>query len=279
MRTHIKCIKDEKVYLPFKSQAIVILWGFAATLKRIMAIVAVFIPCLGLFDLLSHWQAEQIPFAVRRQKAQDGTMKDNDRLELYNLNEVVYWNEVDRTDWTEPHTPVFPGYTSYTGLSLRETFLSFLALLGVQFLTVLILKFIFVKSIRETKGKKLDILRHCLENMNIPVPWEDFDVQRGKIEEYKRRRKDVIKEMFWVMVVNLMFHLLMVVPLLYTGSNIISRHDLLRRTIGTRQEEDVSYNNLTTLLPLWIVSIVGFSFLEMVFYFLYSLKVRHGSNN
>ena len=129
-----------------------------------------------------------------------------------------------------------------------------------------------VKRMR-TEGSKLDILRHCFENMNIPVPWEDFDVQRGKIEDYKKRRVSVHKEMFLLMVVNLMFHLLMVVPLLYTGSNIISRHDLLRRTIGTRQEEDVSYNNLMTLLPLWIVSIIGFSFLEMVFYFLYSLKV------
>ena len=290
VRTHIKCIKDEKVYLPFKSQAIVILWGFAATLKRIMAIVAVFIPCLGLFDLLSHWQAEQIPFAVRRQKAQDGTMKDNDRLELCNLNEVVYWNEVDRTDWTEPHTPVFPGYTSYTGLSLRETFLSFLALLGVQFLTVLILKFIFVKSIRETKGKKLDILRHCLENMNIPVPWEDFDVQRGKIEEYKERRRRVHKEMFWVMISNLIFHLLMLLPLIYTGENelriflssqtlsegvnISRRHHLLTRTIGTRQEEDHSYQRLLLLLSLFVVSVLVFSLLEMAFYFLYSVKVR-----
>ena len=110
VRTHIKCIKDEKVYLPFKSQAIVILWGFAATLKRIMAIVAVFIPSLGLFDLLRHWQAEQIPFAVRRQKAVDGTLMDNDMLML-NLNitsEDVKWDQLDRTDWTNPLVPERP---------------------------------------------------------------------------------------------------------------------------------------------------------------------------
>ena len=219
--SHRKSIKDEKVYLSTKSQVCVCLWGLAGTLKRLIAMVGIFLPSLGLFDLLHHWQAEQIPFAIRRQKAVDGTLMDNDMLML-NLNitsEDVRWDQLDRTDWTEPHTPVFPGYTSYTGLSLRETFLSFLALLGVQFLTVLILKFIFVKSIRETKGKKLDILRHCLENMNIPVPWEDFDVQRGKIEEYKERRRRVHKEMFWVMISNLIFHLLMLLPLIYTGEN------------------------------------------------------------
>ena len=75
-----------------------------------------------------------------------------------------------------------------------------------------------VKRMR-TDGSKLDILRHCFENMNIPVPWEDFDVQRGKIEDYKKRRVSVHKEMFLLMVVNLMFHLLMLVPLIYTGES------------------------------------------------------------
>ena len=146
-----------------------------------------------------------------------------------------------------------------------------------------------VKRMR-TDGSKLDILRHCFENMNIPVPWEDFDVQRGKIEDYKKRRVSVHKEMFLLMVVNLMFHLLMLVPLIYTGesfqencllspeiisagTNIIGRHDLLRRTIGTRAEEDESYRNLLILLPCWIVFVITFSILEMVLYFLYSLKV------
>ena len=54
--------------------------------------------------MLHHWQAEQIPFAIRKQKAEDGTLMDSDRLELNsNINfEDVKWDEIDRTDWTNP---------------------------------------------------------------------------------------------------------------------------------------------------------------------------------
>ena len=58
--------------------------------------------------MLHHWQAEQIPFAIRKQKAEDGTLMDSDRLELNsNINfEDVKWDEIDMTDWTNiKHTP------------------------------------------------------------------------------------------------------------------------------------------------------------------------------
>ena len=169
-------------------------------------------------------------------------------------------------------------YDSYTGLTLEGYFSCFLVLLSVQFFSILIIKLLLVKKMR-MEGSRLDILRHCFENMNVPVPWEDFDVQKGKIEEYKKRRVSVHWEMFWVMVVNLVFHLLMAVPLIYTGSNIIQRHNLLSRTIGTREEENESYFHLLILLPVLIVSVITFSILEMVFYFLYSFKVKSGVNN
>ena len=60
--------------------------------------------------MLHHWQAEQIPFAIRKQKAEDGTLMDSDRLEL-NSNiafEDVKWDEIDRTDWTNPLVPERP---------------------------------------------------------------------------------------------------------------------------------------------------------------------------
>ena len=44
-------------------------------------------------------------------------------------------------------------------------------------------------------------------------------------------------------------------------------------TIGTRPEEDNSYKTVITLIVSGTVGIVLSSLLEMVFYFLYSLKV------
>ena len=58
------------------------------------------------------------------------------------------------------------------------------------------------------------------------------------------------------------------------GSNIITRHHFLLKTIGTRREEDDSYMTIITLMVTWTVGVVLCSVLEMVFYFLYSMKVN-----
>ena len=44
-------------------------------------------------------------------------------------------------------------------------------------------------------------------------------------------------------------------------------------TIGTRQEEYDSYANIIILLGVLLFGVIVCSLLEMVFYFLYSLKV------
>ena len=64
---HRKQIKTDKEFLPITAQVMVFLWGLFASAKRVMAIVAVFIPSLGLFSVLHHWQAEQIPFYIREE--------------------------------------------------------------------------------------------------------------------------------------------------------------------------------------------------------------------
>ena len=53
----------------------------------------------------------------------------------------------------------------------------------------------------------------------------------------------------------------------------MERHGLLSRTIGTKEEENMSYQNTMIILPLWTVCVIGFSILEMAFYFLYSLII------
>ena len=58
-----------------------------------------------------------------------------------------------------------------------------------------------------------------------------------------------------------------------TGFNIIKRHQFLLETIGTRPEEDDSYNKIIILVLVLLLGVVICSLLEMVFYFLYSLKV------
>ena len=46
------------------------------------------------------------------------------------------------------------------------------------------------------------------------------------------------------------------------------------KTIGTRREEDDSYMTIITLMVTGTVGVVLCSVLEMVFYFLYTMKVN-----
>ena len=121
----------------------------------------------------------------------------------------------DRTDWSSPDQPVMAPYTLYTGLSLGITFKAFLSLFLLHLLLVIVLKIHTSEIIK--KAGRFEILRHCLENMNIPIPFEDFDVGKGCIKDYRRRRKNVIIEMSSLMTLNLIFNFLMMTPLIYTG--------------------------------------------------------------
>ena len=62
---HLKTIVVQKVFVPFTSKMFIWTWGLFSTLRRILSIVAFFIPFFGLFNVLNHWKAEQIPFWIR----------------------------------------------------------------------------------------------------------------------------------------------------------------------------------------------------------------------
>ena len=58
---HLKTVKTEKQFVPFTSTFFILLWGFFSTLRRIIAMVCLFIPSLGLFSILYYYKSEQIP--------------------------------------------------------------------------------------------------------------------------------------------------------------------------------------------------------------------------
>ena len=60
---------------------------------------------------------------------------------------------------------------------------------------------------------------------------------------------------------------------IFIGNNIIERHQFLKKTIGSRAEEDYSYMSVIILMVIFPVVVVVCSVLEMIFYFLYNMKV------
>ena len=53
------------------------------------------------------------------------------------------------------------------------------------------------------------------------------------------------------------------------------RHEILERTIGTKDEENYSYSNATFIANLAMYSFFGLTFFEIFFFFIYNKFVSN----
>ena len=211
---HVKSIVADKIVFRFTPLLIVILWGVFATARRMLTLVVVFIPSMGLLNLLNHWKAEQIQFRIRKDAFERGYMTTNDTLELFNMAETVPWSDIDRWTYTDTE-PQPPSYSLYTGLSLTHTFGAFIFLLFLHFISVYCVKRWTVEGFMR-KNIFNDCV-HILENLNIPFPHEDWDNKKGSVKEYREQLRKVDIEMMATFVVNSVISIVMFIPLWLTG--------------------------------------------------------------
>ena len=139
-----------------------------------------------------------------------------DRIILYGLNETVRWGDLDRWDYSTSTEGTPPQYSEYTGLSLKWTFCLFFLITSAQFATTLIVKFFTSKAFTRRENF-LNKFLHLLLSLNLASPFEDWDMGRFTIREYRERHKLTNTEMAWSLSVNIVFSLAMMVPLWYTG--------------------------------------------------------------
>ena len=299
---HLKAIKTEKHYVPFLSSLLILFWGLFSSLRRILSLVCFFIPSLGLFSILYHYKAEQIPFHIwnRYNKTQD------DKIVLRGLRETVLWGELDRWDYvTEPGGDgIPPHYSQYTGISLKWTFILFFILSFAQFTTTLLIK-IYTSRTFCKREDYFNKLVHLILSLNLPTPFEDWDQGKFTINEYKVKHQQTNFEMGCCLFVNIFFSVIMLVPLWYTGVhykmynlstclkliayckslNLIyklsfttgcqvrSRHLFLKMLTGALPEENLSHDNIIFCITVSAVCMVFTSFMETLTYFLYNNKV------
>ena len=116
----------------------------SGALLRILCIVTFFIPYLGLFDILNHWRAEQIPLWIRSNKYAllASNIKLDDKIELRRLMNTVLWGELARWNYSDPAVPIPPPYTLYTYFTLKESFQAFLILMATHALVILFVKIV-----------------------------------------------------------------------------------------------------------------------------------------
>ena len=58
---------------------------------------------------------------------------------------------------------------------------------------------------------------HLLLSLNIASPFEDWDQGKFSVNEYRQRHRQTNIEMAWSLTVNIVFSLVMMVPLWFTG--------------------------------------------------------------
>ena len=207
----------EKGYCRTASKLVVIAWATFATLRRILSLVTVFIPSMGLFGLLHHWKWEQVPFDIRIENAKKGLLTSEDQISLLGLNDTVLWSELDRTDYSDPQYPVPPPYYLYTLLSLQETFMALFGLSFLQLFATFVIKVCTSKDFREEPYKTNKII-HLLENLNFASPFKDWDEGDFTAQEFKERAQAVRKEVIGTQAIHFISTIVMLVPLWYTGT-------------------------------------------------------------
>ena len=184
VQTHLNLIAIEKGFCSMSTKLLLFLWGTFATLRRILSLIALFVPSMGLFSILHHWRWEQLPFSTRLEYARRGFMKPDDKITLYGLNETIYWSELDRWDYSYPEDPKPPPYTIYTLFSIPGTIIAAAILLAVQFLLITEVKILTSPEFRK-KDHYLNKFIHVFLSLNYATPFCDWDEGDHSIEEYR----------------------------------------------------------------------------------------------
>ena len=212
---HTKLIVLQKGLCQTTTKLVVLAWGLFATLRRVLSIVVMFVPSLGLLSLLHHWRWEQVPLRIRQEYYKRGfPITPEDKITFLGVNETVYWSDLDRWDYGDE--PVAPPYSIYTLFSLKHTFMAGAVLLAVHFLMLLLIKLATSPDFRRG-GHYTNKLLHLIENTNVATPFADWDEGHRSIEEYRMRFRSTIIEMVATFIINTIVTLIMMVPLWYTG--------------------------------------------------------------
>ena len=178
-------------FLPSLGAVVIGLRSFLMIGVKTACIVVFFAPYMGLFNILRHWQAEQIPLK----------------------KELVAYPELFRSNHsTNPPTP--PGQDYYIG-NLREGYLIFLGLWMLHFVLIYFCKIAMSKKFSQSSS--CSKMQQVLNNFSLPDADFDWSKETGDLSEHSTRRKRHLLEVFLLSALQWAINMIMIVPFWILG--------------------------------------------------------------
>ena len=228
--SHCKALNVCREHFPLTSRLAATMFSLCGLITRVVAMIMYFTVPLGLFSLLKHWQAEQVPWSwyTLDYVAPEGLMFMGD-------NDGFVWNEVDRwmtngtlflkftDDWGDvtirPNPDYFiaaPDITLYIGLTWQPYLYIFIAHVMIHSIVIFIAKYMLSHAFKYDFNL-LDKFIHSLENTNLPFNCQEWDDGKGDAEEHRRRMRLNWKEGLVTIIINAIFNFSLLGPFYYLG--------------------------------------------------------------
>ena len=209
--SHVKGISKKRNHSTTKSLVAILAFTSASIFMRVFSYVSFFTPSLGLFNCLRHLQGEMFPFGMPL-------------FEVVYMNDTFYFGDAPRIQWSqitrwnykgyEDADP--PDYTLYSSFTIEEYFWSWMIVLVVNMLSQMAIKRLINVKVFQ-KMTLLDSLLHSISCCFIPHPMEEWDEEKGTVSIHIIRKKKVFKEMMVSMMINFVFNIVLLSPLIILG--------------------------------------------------------------
>ena len=105
-----------------------------------------------------------------------------------------------------------PPLELYTQFSLQTYFFAFWGILILQTCTILVIDKIWVKNIPNT-ATLWERLLHSVQKASVPFPYSNWHQGNGSCSDHLRRKKLVQQEVLVSILINLIFNMILLVPL------------------------------------------------------------------
>ena len=212
VKSHIKGISKQRQHSTTLSTLIIFIFTSVSITLRVFCCVLYLTPAFGLFNSLRHLQGELYPHWDPYYYPEDiNTFK------FYFGNATPRnWTEVSRWKYISRQNAAPPQLNLYTLFSIEQYLGIFLGIFAIQFVVQLVLK-MFTNPLVFKKLSWIDHLIHMISCSFIPLPMEEWDIEKGTIAMHKARKDLVFKEMLASILLNFGVNFLLLTPLIILG--------------------------------------------------------------